>query len=183
LRAGLRPTGEVRHLDIEARVGRDNRSRPVNSAAVRAQIAEVLREQPEASLRKVAAKVGVSPETVRQVRLAMEEATTPAEPAPAIEPAAAAIPAVVAPMASIEALWRHDPALVSCEGGGDFVTWFDRNTIADDECWQRAERVPLSRVYEIADEARRRSEAWMRFARALEARAGKPTRQPMRGTA
>jgi hypothetical protein len=33
--------------------------------------------------------------------------------------------------------------------------------------------VPLSRIYEIADEARRRSDLWMRFARFLEARTAK----------
>ena len=37
----------------------------------------------------------------------------------------------------------------------------------------RVETVPLSRIYEVADEARRRSELWLRFARALEARTAK----------
>ena len=158
-------------------------SRPVDRAALRAQIVDALKEQPEASLRKVAAAVGVSPETVRQVRLAMD-ATPPAEPAVLTETAPSSIPERVARMASVEPSWRHDdPALVSSEGGDDFVRWFDRTTIDDDEWRLRAEHVPLSRVYEIADEARRRADTWIRFARALEARTGKPTGQPMRGTA
>jgi hypothetical protein len=69
-------------------------------------------------------------------------------------------------------VWGGDAALVSCDEG-DFVAWFDRTSITEQECVARAQTLPLGRVYEIADEARRRSELWMRFARCVEARAKK----------
>ena len=160
-------------LEARVRVGRDDRLRPVNSAARRAQIVEVLTQEPGASLRAVAARVGVSPETVRQVRLAMaptapESRREPEDaPAPVTISVAPPMPTVVTP------IWGRDPALSSCDGGPDFLEWFDASEVRDDDCVERVETVPLSRVYEIADEARRRSEAWIRFARALEARAAK----------
>ena len=57
--------------------------------------------------------------------------------------------------------WDQDLALVSSDDGEDFVAWFDRTTLTEDECWRFVDSVPLSRIYEIADEARRRSEVWV----------------------
>jgi ParB-like chromosome segregation protein Spo0J len=172
IRIDERTREELPLMEARVRVGRDERLRPVNAATRRAQIAEVLAQQPEASLRAVAAVVGVSPETVRQVRLSMAP-RDPVEP----ERPAGVVPALVAvpnpyPRAVVP-LWDDDPALSSCDGGQDFLEWFDGSVIDDAECFERVETVPLSRVYEIADEARRRSEAWIRFARALESRASK----------
>jgi hypothetical protein len=63
-----------------------------------------------------------------------------------------------------------DDAFVSTESGRTFLDWFSNNTIADDWAAHVA-AVPLSRVYEIADEARRRAAAWSEFATALGTRA------------
>jgi len=149
-----RPTEEIPHLDIRSRVGRDNRSRPVNSASVRARVVAAIKERPGASLRSVAAAVGVSPETVRIVRMNMRVGAPP--------------DTEVAPVAS-EVQWEQDRALTSCDDG-DFVAWFDRTSVSEDECRARVDGVPLSRIYAVAEEARRRSEVWMQFARSLEAR-------------
>jgi hypothetical protein len=60
-------------------------------------------------------------------------------------------------------------ALLSTEAGRSFVGWFERNAIHDD--WAaHVGAVPFSRVYEIADEARRRAAAWHEFATALTTR-------------
>ena len=66
--------------------------------------------------------------------------------------------------------WDQDLALVSSDDGEDFVAWFDRTTLTEDECWRFVDSVPLSRIYEIADEARRRSEVWVQFAKSLDVR-------------
>jgi hypothetical protein len=157
VRVPERPTEEVPHLDTRTRVGRDNKSRPVNSASVRARVVAAIKQRPGASLRSVASEVGVSPETVRIVRMNMRQGTiSDAEPEN--------VPATDVP-------WEEDRALTSCDDG-DFVEWFDRTSVGDDECRTRVGGVPLSRIYAVAEEARRRSELWMQFARALEARAG-----------
>jgi ParB-like chromosome segregation protein Spo0J len=149
------PSTEIPQLDTRTRVGRDNRSRPVNSASVRARVIEAIEEQPGASLRSVAAAAGVSPETVRIVRMNMNR--------PAAE-------AVAFPAPREEAPVIRDLAVASCDAE-DFDAWFDRTAVSADDRWHRADMVPLSRAYEVADEARRRSEAWLEFAKSLEARA------------
>ncbi len=69
--------------------------------------------------------------------------------------------------------WDQDLALVSSDDGEDFVAWFDRTTLTEEECWRFLDSVPLSRIYEISDEARRRSEVWLQFAKSLDARCSK----------
>ena len=68
------------------------------------------------------------------------------------------------------ASWDEDLALVSSEQGGDFVAWFERTTVSEEDCWRFIDSVPLSRIYEIADEARRRSEVWQQLAKSLDVR-------------
>jgi len=138
----------IRVTPAETRVGRDNRVRPVNGRSVRHRVVEAITQQPGASLRSVAACAGVSPETVRSVRLRMSGASD-----------------------ADDRFWAHDRALASRDTVDDFVAWFDRTNVTADDCRHRVGTVPVSRIYEIADEARRRSEAWMQFARSLEGRA------------
>jgi hypothetical protein len=61
-----RSTDGVPQLD--ARVGRDGRIRPLDGVAGRRRVAKLLAEQPRASLRQVARAAGVSPATVGDVR-------------------------------------------------------------------------------------------------------------------
>jgi hypothetical protein len=175
---GVSPKTVARHRrervpgggDIERRVGRDGRVRPARAGAVRAQVAEALEQDPEASLRAIASKVGVSPETVRSVRRSQGSAAGPGRVATAL----ARVPdPVVRPAqdpGAVLAPWHGDPAFESTDAGISFVEWFD-TTDVESTCWGRAEEVPLGRVYEIADEARRRATFWSSFAKELEARA------------
>jgi hypothetical protein len=60
-----------------ARVGRDGRVRPLDSGAARRRAAEMLTEQPSASLRDVARVAGISPATVLDVRKRLERGESP----------------------------------------------------------------------------------------------------------
>lgn len=158
--AGACPSADLRHLDV--REGRDQRLRPVRPGSARARVVEALRGQPDASLRTIAASAGVSPETVRLVRLNLaevDEASSAEDEPPTggeAEPAA----------------WQTDAALASSEQGEQFLAWFERTAVAKaDLDWVDA--VPLGRIYVVADEARRRSEIWLELARSLEARSGR----------
>lgn len=158
------PNEEDPHSD-EVREGRDHRLRPVRPGSARARVLEALQVQPTASLRTIAAVAGVSPETVRLVRLNLAETAAPPPddliPEEPPEPQSAAEPS-----------WQIDAALASSPHGDDFVAWFERTELgAPDLSW--VDTVPLGRVYVVADEARRRSETWLQFARAVEARAAR----------
>jgi ParB-like chromosome segregation protein Spo0J len=159
------PSERPPQLDSGLRVGRDDRARPVNRAAMRLRVVEAIKAQPGASLRSVAAVAGVSPETVRLVRMSLSSV-------PDDESLPSAVERVLGPATTESAVWEGDAALVSCDEG-DFVAWFDQTSISEHDSVARAQTLPLGRVYEVADEARRRSDLWMRFARRVEARATK----------
>jgi transposase-like protein len=60
------------------RVGRDGKVRPLSGVEGRQRVANLLAEQPEASLRELARRAGVSPATVRDVRQRLARGETPA---------------------------------------------------------------------------------------------------------
>jgi hypothetical protein len=149
-------------LDGPVRIGRDDRARPVSRASVRPRVVAALHAEPNASLRAIAAVAGVSPETVRLVRMNLRG--EPSTDLPNIDRAPRSTTSAEEPAA-----WRTDAALRTAECGEDFLAWFERTALGEDDV-ARVQMVPLSRVYEIADEARRRSDAWLQVARVLEAR-------------
>ena len=59
-------------------------------------------------------------------------------------------------------------ALLTSDGGDDFVTWFDSTMVDEADSWTHVSAVPLSRTYEVADEARRRAAFWSSFAETVE---------------
>ena len=66
-----------------------------------------------------------------------------------------------------------DAAFSSRVDGAEFAAWFDQGAISDD--WYRwVGAVPLSRVYEVADDARARASYWGKFAEAIEGCARAP---------
>jgi ParB-like chromosome segregation protein Spo0J len=171
-------------VGFDRRVGRDGKERPVRGAEVRDRIRQALEDNPTGSLRAIAALAGASPETVRSVKARL------ADEAPRrrmVEPAGVMSEMyghVTAPTTTIGRVpstsgdrevdlapskWLSDPALLACRQGSDFAQWFESNRV--DEDWHRyVPGVPLGRVYEIVDEARRRAATWMTFASVLEGR-------------
>jgi hypothetical protein len=153
------------------RVGRDGRARPLEPAAVRTRILHALAAHPEGSLRAIAAEVGASHETVRCVRNALRAAPAARETEIAAEeqpPASVPPPVRLQPRSGpAPTAWSADAALASSLPGQDFAAWFE--TSAPGEEWRRyLAAVPLSRIYEVADEARGRAAAWSSFAQSLE---------------
>jgi ParB-like chromosome segregation protein Spo0J len=141
------------------RVGRDGKRRPVDPSAVRQQVAEALRADPEASIRAVARRTGASQATVRDVRerlhRGLHEVTSLAEQRRKRGRPASGIPE--------QGLGGVVPE--------EFGQWFETRHVEDKDWKEFVDTVPISRVYEIADMARQRSESWRAFASALEDRA------------
>ena len=184
LRRAARKPGEV--VGLERRVGRDGKTRLVGTPDARADIERALRENPNASLRSIASSVGASPGTVRRVR---ERSSLPTGTISGLRPLQDGLPDSDPSLGRTEegttdkesvvtdgtdrpgerSDWSADPALLTCDDGGEFARWFSRNEIRDD--WQKHLRsVPTGRVYAVADEARRRAAAWTSFASLLERR-------------
>jgi hypothetical protein len=168
--ARLRTIASAPGGDLVKRVGRDGRSRPVRPGAMRAMIAEALASDPAASLRAIASKLGVSPETVRSVRKEVG-IRRPTRPEVTIRERCleeVMIERLLQRHHRSPAPWRCDNAFQSTVHGVSFVDWFDATAVSEGE--GRVDEVPLSRVYDIADEARRRADFWSGFAHSLEAR-------------
>jgi hypothetical protein len=91
----------------------------------------------------------------------------PADAAEPVEPEAAVLAALSRKRRGA-ALLGGDRAFTDRDEGRRFVDWFDATCVDDADLWQHAGAVPRSRVYEIADEARRRAAVWARFAEQLE---------------
>lgn len=158
-----RPRPDVQNRQMDRRVGRDDRVRPLDSGALRRRVTEQLVARPHASLREIAVLAHCSPETVRSVRRSMETA-------PVADDAGPVPPAVPLGPRPVPGPDPSDQAFASTDAGTAFAEWFARTHVDADECAAHVMQIPLSRVYEIADLAHRRSDAWKAFARAVEAR-------------
>jgi ParB-like chromosome segregation protein Spo0J len=161
-------------LVLERRVGRDGRVRPVDPTELRARIADELIRRPDASLRSIAATVGSSPETVRSVRgklradrSPVEHEREPAQPVAELD-AEATVLALLTRRDHGGHRLHGDLAFSTREGGSEFIEWFDNSAVEDADHWTHVGNVPRSRIYEVADEARRRAAFWRQFADSLE---------------
>ncbi len=167
LRRGLASTAACDHP--ARRVGRDGRVRPIDHAELRARITEELERRPQASLRSIAAVVGSSPETVRSVRGKLRAVA--GEPVPDAEPVLdteATVLGLLNRSRRVGHRLEGDRAFGGREHGAEFVQWFDATTVEPADLWAHVGTVPRSRIYEVADEARRRAAFWTDFADSLE---------------
>lgn len=156
--ASARTASSARVVDIESRLGRDGKCRPAQPGMIRERVVEALQANPAGSLREIAGVAKVSPETVRRIRRDLEGAPPPA---------VGTLPRV--PPAPAED-WKADPAMAASPELATLLAWLER-TEPGTELASFVASVPLSRVYELADEGRRRAAFWTAFATALEARA------------
>jgi ParB-like chromosome segregation protein Spo0J len=148
---------------LTRRVGRDGRRRPQKPQLVRERVRDALIASPDASLRAIAAQVGVSPETVRNVRKQLHTQ----DDAPELPRRAA-----ITPLPRVERSYSaaDDTAFQGAASSAEFASWFDRRDIGSE--WAGfVYSIPIGRVYDVADSCKRRAKAWHDFAEALEARA------------
>ena len=166
------------------RIGIDGRVRPARRSESRQRALRALVQNPHGSLRSIASIAEVSPETVRNVRRALQEesghelrlASDDATVSAAFvfghdmgdgQVSAVGLPV---PIDQEPVVWEPDVALSSCASADGLLEWLSSGSGVHE--WPAfVDHVPLSRIYEVADESRRRSQAWAIFARALEARA------------
>lgn len=170
-----RASAELPHLD--ARIGRDGRARPSNSAERRRQASEVILANPGASLREVARIVGISPGTVRDVRRRMLRGE---DPVPERRQITAAQPAADLPVPSavlttddlvtIVRSMSQDPALRFSATGRTLLRVLHGNATIRDTWHEFVRAVPEHRVEDVAHLARGCAEELRRFADALERR-------------
>ncbi|MDI3408236.1 ParB/RepB/Spo0J family partition protein [Streptomyces cavernicola] len=175
------------------RIGRDGRVRPVDSAERRRHAAAVFHEQPEASLREVARTTGLSPATVRDVRLRVSRGedpvpgryrTTkdekPAESSPAAATSArqrrhvSPTPAVPAAVDRQELLAKlsEDPSLRHSEAGRSALRWLLQYSVDGDSIESLGRGLPRHWAPKVADLARSCAATWSELAAQLQEQEG-----------
>jgi hypothetical protein len=165
--AGIRRRTEGRSRQPAARIGRDGRVRPVNSAPGRRRAGQVLADRPEASLREVARLAGVSPATARDVRDRVRRGEDPVRrrcdrrtAAPPPEPAS---PVTLRDLTA-------DPSLRYVESGRALLRWLHARALRPAEWRAYVEPTPPHCAYLVARLARDLAREWLEFADQLERR-------------
>ena len=181
--AGIRRRSTDAVPQLNARVGRDGRVRPLSSVEGRQRAAELLAENPRASVREVALGARVSPATVRDVRRRLERGEEPAPARPGAgdgrdDPAGrgqAARPkgrrrAQPAPAFVLEKLLR-DPSLRHNEQGRRLLRLLQHNAGGAQEWSAVIAAVPPHCADLVVQLARQYSQMWLDFAQELDGRA------------
>ncbi|WP_413760815.1 ParB N-terminal domain-containing protein [Streptomyces sp. MMBL 11-3] len=200
--------GEIRKRTAEgahqplARVGRDGRTRPLNTERGRRLAAEYLSANPGGSLREVSRVAGISPETVRDVRDKLSRGEDPIPVRQRFLPAAeeaggsAAAPARTekdgarrfgrpAAVHRVPADGRHalnvlrkDPSLRFTEAGRVLLRLMDPHILFADRREQLIKDLPEHTLGMLSEVARQYAASWSDIAGALEERARQTALNP-----
>ncbi|KOU40398.1 ParB/RepB/Spo0J family partition protein [Streptomyces sp. WM6378] len=177
-----RSTGQSEQLN--ARVGRDGRVRPLQATEGRLRASQVIAANPGASLRAIAEQAGIATATAKDVRDRMRQGQDPlpskGQSAKAGSAALEALPqqaggrtATRTPAAAIRLLLPNmgkDPSLRT-EAGRMLLQMLSVHSIGDEAKWLRLARsVPGHRADVLAQAARRCADHWLRLANELETR-------------
>ncbi len=193
--AAVRKSSSEEIPQSNARVGRDGKVRPLDSGAGRRRAAELLTQQPDASLRDVARAAGISPATVLDVRKRLERGESPVPQRPAANAArngasasgaeanadggGASVQAIrfgsralapPDPAATVEKLLR-DPSLRNTERGKGMLRLLYVNAAGAEQLLDATAAVPPHCVGLVVQLARQYAKMWQDFARELDGRA------------
>ncbi|MGW2282315.1 transcriptional regulator [Streptomyces sp. NPDC001770] len=181
---GARAVAELRRSsdsvpESDVRIGRDGKVRPLNGAQGRLRVAELIRENPEASLRQLARRAGVSPATALDVRRRLERGDDPVSgqvsPGSVGTGAGRALPeqdpAVIGPQsaAMLEKLMR-DPSLRQSELGRRLLRMFKENVLGAKDMADIVASVPSHCAELIIQLSRHNARIWEDFAQELNGR-------------
>jgi len=155
----LRASSTDGKLESKARLGRDGRMRSVDPVEARQRAVDLIQQDPSASLRKIAREARVSPGVVRDVKHRLATGADPLD----INPGHRRITTE-----DNEGTANHDAAISSAVP--EFATWFERTAVSEQDWRSFVDALPLSRIYELVDEGRKRASCWDAFVSALELR-------------
>jgi ParB-like chromosome segregation protein Spo0J len=193
--AAIRKASHEEIAQSGARIGLDGKVRPLDSGGGRRRAAELLAQQPDASLRVVARAAGISPATVLDVRKRMERGESPVPQKPAVEaarkgaggdgaeagtdsggasaqairlrPRAAATPD---PATAVGRLLR-DPSLCHNDRGKEMLRLLRVNAVGAEQLQEAATSLPPHCVGIVVQLAHQYASMWQAFARELDGRA------------
>ena len=173
---------------LVSRTGRDGRARPMDAAVGRRAAAAYLEQHPDSSLRTVARHAGVSPNTVRDVRMRLARgedpvvasAKRPCRPArkTAVLRNRVPAPSVDRPISGtvrpLLASLSRDPAVRMTDAGRELVRWLYGHSVDEVDVNALVAAIPGHRRREVAAIADRCAMNWSAIARRIEGTTAKP---------
>lgn len=164
----IRKCSSVEDARSNARVGRDGRLRPLDSSAGRQLAGELMRADPNRSLRDIARAAGIAPSTVLDVRnrLDLGQSLVPVQRTSGSRSARRLAPVEAAPdldPAVIMRTLRRDPSLRFSEAGRTLLRWLDAHVIASRATTPSADGIPRHCLGTVADLARHNARFWAAF--------------------
>ncbi len=166
-------------IQVESRLGRDGRVRPLNSAHRRTLACELMREDPQASVRQIAMRAGISPATVADVRDRMRRGDSPIPPklrsagegADELRELVSRHARRVKPapelLAATEVL-RKDPSMKYSDAGRILLRMFDASGIVARDGQSIVARVPPHCKRAVLELLRGYAEIWLSLAKVLQ---------------
>lgn len=182
--AGLTPkaVGTIRRQAAETlprparRMGRDGRLRPLNPSDGRRIATQILETDPDASLREIARRAGISIGTAHDVREKIRRGSDPVSPknrsctsCETVRSTGKTVDDV--DFSTILNRLRRDPALRYSESGRALLTWLSSLSLMSSTRWRDiADSIPPHCSFEIIHIARSYAQAWSDFATELDRR-------------
>lgn len=171
----------VRPVESEARLGRDGRVRPMNSASGRQRASELIAAEPSLSLREIAKRAGISQGTARDVRKRVSRGEDPVparvlagpKPVPdgltghSVAPATDGYPIDQSYVSDLNNL-QKDPSLRLSGSGRFLLRWFGLHVISQEKRINLIKSLPTHNRARIAYLAKCCSRWWADFAQAVE---------------
>jgi hypothetical protein len=157
-----------------SRVGRDGRVRPIDGAGGRLLAAELMRADPDRSLREIARAAGIAPSTALDVRNRLRAG---ADPLPAgrttiRRPDAGRAPESGVDPVAVLGVLRNDPSLRFTESGRALLRWLGLHVVDDRAAAALIGDLPPHCAGPVAALARHNAEFWGRFGDRLARLAG-----------
>ncbi|MDQ0762844.1 ParB/RepB/Spo0J family partition protein [Streptomyces canus] len=183
--AAIRRRSTGNEPQLNSRVGRDGRARPVDPSVGRERAAAHLREHPDASLRQIAEAAGISVGTARDVRARVERGEDPVGRRAAVRDERVLLTAVernnrlrvpdprpaVAPVKDPLAVLTRDPSLRFSEAGRQLLRLLDNRALLDAGGDALSAAVPLHNRAALTAAVYQHIDTWLAFLSMLE-RAG-----------
>ncbi|MFF0087092.1 ParB/RepB/Spo0J family partition protein [Streptomyces canus] len=178
--AGLRARSTANCSQLNKRIGRDGRERPVDGSEGRRRALQIISEQPNASLRKIAREANISVGTAHKIRTEIRrraESTTGEQPGgtgglPAATTRGSVSARVEEPDEyQILLRMRKDPSLRTTRIGRFLLAWFGVLSVRPHQIAHFASSIPDRWVEIAARLARDSSATWGGIAEELEQRA------------
>ncbi|MFC4125909.1 ParB/RepB/Spo0J family partition protein [Nocardia rhizosphaerae] len=158
--ASIRSCSTDTGTQLNKRLGKDGKMRPLDSTAARLRATEILKLNPNSSLREVARAVGLSPATVRDVKARLRH-----DQLGPVDQTGQSAEKEILPAATVDVLLnrlRKDPSLTSTDDGRALLRFF-AGTIDQRSARRLIQTVPAHQISAAAELANACANIWHEF--------------------